>query len=167
MIRYALSAALAAFAIPAAAQSGGDPYAACAATADTAARLACFDETHARVASVRAADGETAQQRRLEEFGLAASQREERRAADPAAAAAEPDDEKLEIAATVTEASIDDLGRRVVLLDNGQLWREGGDSRMLFTPRAGWQARITQHWSTAYEMRFEGQRGYLRVTRVR
>jgi len=178
MIRYAISAALVAFAIPAAAQSGEDPYAACAATADSAARLACFDETHARVAIVRASEGESAaerarraEQRRVDEFGLAAAQREERRdaerAADPVAAADVPEGNGLEITATVTEAFVDGLRRSVLLLDNGQLWREGGDSRMFFVPRAGWQARITQHWSGAYEMRFEGQRGYLRVTRVR
>lgn len=177
MIRYAIPAALVAFAIPAAAQSGDDPYAACAATPDNAARLACFDETYARNAVVRAAASETEaqralreEQRRIDEFGLAASMREDRREAQRAAnpaAAEETEDDELAITATVTEAFKDGLGRNVLLLDNGQLWREGGDSRMFFAPQPGWQARITRHWSGAYEMRFEGQRGYLRVTRLR
>jgi hypothetical protein len=32
--------------------------------------------------------------------------------------------------------------------------------------REGWVAAITRHWSGAYEMRFEGRSGYLRVERI-
>jgi hypothetical protein len=32
--------------------------------------------------------------------------------------------------------------------------------------RPGWQASVTRRWSGGYEMRFDGHRGVLRVSRV-
>ena len=150
---------------PAFAQEADDPYAACAALPDNAARLSCFDTTYAAQGPVRERNAEVT---RVETFGLSnrAAERAAERAAGPESEAqAEPE---FTLAALVSEAFVDGLGKQVLLLDNGQLWRETPGSTMRNAlPRQGWQASISQSWSGAYQMRFEGKRGYLQVMRVR
>lgn len=141
-------------AVPATAQED-DPFAACAATADDAARLACFDTTYAEL-KVAIAEREAAEEReRQETFGL--------RAVDESAERAR---EEMNLTATVAEV-LQGAGRsQVLLLDNGQLWREADGSTLRNRVREGWVAEITRHWSGAYEMRFDGRSGYLRVMRM-
>ena len=143
-------------ATPAAAQEADDPYAACAALADDGERLACFDSTYARQVVVIAEREEQAEQQRDEIFGF--------RGED---AAIEREEEDFSLTATVAEALEGARRSQVLLLDNGQLWREISGSTMRNRVRDGWTATITRHWSGAYEMRFEGRSGYLRVTRIR
>lgn len=156
MIRYAacLLPALI-LAMPAQAQDD-DPYAACAAMADDAARLACFDATYSRQRVV-IAEREVAEEREREEvFGF--------REQDDALERAE---EEVNVTATISEVLQGARRSQVFLLDNGQLWREVSGSTMRNRVRDGWVASISRHWSGAYEMRFEGRSGYLRVERVR
>jgi len=151
---------------PAFAQETGDPYAACAALPDNAARLSCFDTTYAAQGPVRERSAEVT---RVETFGLSnrAAERAAERAAGPAESEAQAEPE-FTLAANVSEAFEDGLGKQVLLLDNGQLWRETPGSTMRNAlPRQGWQASISQSWSGAYQMRFEGKRGYLQVMRIR
>ncbi|MFB0612163.1 hypothetical protein [Aurantiacibacter poecillastricola] len=152
-----IAAFLAAFsctlAMPAAAQDE-DPYADCAATTDDAARLACFDATYAEQRVVVAEQAEEQARQREEAFGF--REEDEAIAQDEAA-----------ITATVTEVLQGARRSQVLLLDNGQLWREIDGSTMRNRVREGMAGSITRHWSGAYEMRFDGRSGYLRVTRVR
>ena len=61
-----------------------------------------------------------------------------------------------------------DPSKRVLLLDNGQLWRETTGSTMRGSPpAAGSQASISESWSGAYQMRVQGRRGFIRITRMR
>ncbi len=143
-----------ALAAPAAAQDEEDPYAACAALAGDTERLACFDATYAEQQVVRA-EAEAREEELIEEsFG----RRDE--------------DEQIErddvtVTATVSELLRGSRNSQVILLDNGQLWRETTGSTMRNRMREGWSVTISRHWSGAYEMRVDGRSGYLRVTRVR
>lgn len=172
-----------AIAAPAWAQEENDPYARCAEMADDAQRLGCFDTTYAEWQAERAErarllvqDTQRAEARRAEEFGLSASEVEARREtearADPLAAGelAELEEQKASesdfaVTATVADASEDRYGKRTVRLDNGQVWRETSGSSMRLFIRPGWQATVTRRWSGGYEMRFDGHRGVLRVSR--
>ena len=143
-----------ALAAPALAQEA-DPYAACAATQDDAARLACFDRTY-QTQRVVIAEREVIEEREREEiFGF----REED-------AALEREEEDVSLSATVTEVLQGAQRSQVLLMDNGQLWREVDGSTLRNRVRDGWVANITRHWSGAYEMRFDGRSGYLRVVRM-
>ncbi len=152
LVALALAAVLA---VPAHAQDE-DPYAACAATTDDAARLACFDRTYQAQQVVIAEREEVEEAEREEVFGF----REED-------AVLEREEEEVALSATVTEVLQGARRSQVLLLDNGQLWREIDGSTLRNRVRDGWVAEITRHWSGAYEMRFEGRSGYLRVTRIR
>ena len=152
-----------AIAVPVFAQEDRDPYVACAAMTESDARLSCFDTAYA---AQRAGRTQRVEQERAENFGLG----------NNAPVRGEPDEEDREepaeaeytLAATVTEAFIDGLGKRVLLLDNGQLWRETTGSTMRGSPpAAGSPANISESWSGAYQMRVEGRRGFIRITRIR
>ena len=145
------------------AQVDNDPYAVCAAMTESAARLGCFDTTYA---GQQAGRTQQTEEQRAENFGLrssAAAAREEEQPDGQVPAEAE-----FTLSAAVTEAFVDGLGKRVLLLDNGQLWRETTGSTMRGSPpAAGSQASISESWSGAYQLRIEGRRGYIRATRIR
>jgi len=164
MNRFALLALLPlALAAPLAAQD--DPYDTCAAMAGDTERLTCFDTVHAQRSASR---GERAAAEQAENFGLSASDRREPARSDVAQAEDEAEEPEFTLSATVTEAFIDGLSKRVLLLDNGQLWRETTGSTMRGSPpSAGSQASISESWSGAYQMRIDGRRGYIRVSRIR
>ena len=161
MTRYAILLAFplaAMLAVPAAAQdSEADPYAECAAIEGDAERLECFDATYVSQRVVIAERVEQAEEVREEVFGFREEDAVLRRAEDSDAA----------VTATVSEVLQGARRSQVLLLDNGQLWREISGSTLRNRIRDGWNATITRHWSGAYEMRFEGRSGYLRVARVR
>ncbi len=154
-----------------------DPYDACAALADDARRLACFDNVHASRATVLA-PVEAVQ--REEDFGLAQRERERARAAELASQPADAvtsvspgevavaEATEFTLTASVVEAFTDGLGKRVLLLENGQLWRETTGSTMRGgQPAAGAEATIVESWSGAFQLRIEGRRGFIRVIRMR
>ncbi|KLI64572.1 hypothetical protein [Aurantiacibacter marinus] len=160
MTRFAIilaSPILAALAVPANAQDAADdPYGECAAIEDSAERLECFDNTYARQRVVIAERAVRAEEERAEVFGFRDEDAVLERTRDPDAS----------ITATVSEVLQGALRSQVLLMDNGQLWREISGSTLRNRIREGWTATITRHWSGAYEMRFEGRTGYLRVARV-
>ncbi len=122
---------LAMAAMPARAQDGEDPYAACAARTDDAARLACSDSTYARQRVVIAEREEAEEREREEVFGF----REEDDALENA-------EEDVAVTATVTEVLQGARRSQVLLLDTGQLWREINGSTMRNRVRDGWVATI-------------------------
>ncbi|MDE1467376.1 hypothetical protein [Aurantiacibacter sp. D1-12] len=141
--------------VPAQAQDA-DPYADCAALTDDAARLACFDRTYAAQRVVIAEAAEAAEVRREEVFGF----REED-------AAIEREEEDATLTVTVAEVLRGSGRTQVLLMENGQLWREVDGSTLRNRARVGWTGTVSRHWSGAYEIRFEGRSGYLRVARMR
>lgn len=141
---------------PAAAQDADNPYAECASIADNAQRLACFDATYAEQVVVIAERVEIEEAQREEVFGF----REED-------AAIEREEEEVELTVTVQEVLQGNRRSQVLLMDNGQLWREIDGGTLRNRVREGWTGRVTRHWSGAYEIRFEGRSGYLRVARIR
>jgi len=177
-------AAGAALPVPAGAQGQDDPYGACAALSDDARRLDCFDTTYAESQSSRASreraaaeQAQRAEERRTQEFGLSPSERRERReevaAADPVAGQnatrAQEDARRagdFSLGATVAEIRQGGTRNQILLLDNGQLWRQTSGSTLRASVKEGWTGTITRHWSGAYEMRFDGRSGYLRLERI-
>lgn len=143
-------------AMPAAAQEADDPYAACAAIPDAAARLACFDSTYAEQTVLAAEREEREEARRAEVFGFREAE-----------AASEDDAEEFAVTVTVTDVLSNSRRDQILLMENGQLWREIDGSTMRNRVRNGWTGTITRHWSGAYEIRFDGRPGYLRVARMR
>ena len=151
-----LAPALAIFATPAAAQDSANPYAACAAITDNAQRLACFDATYAEQTVVIAEREEAVAAQREEVFGF--------REQDDVI---ERQPEAAVLTVTVQEILQGNRRSQVLLMDNGQLWREIDGGTLRNRVREGWTGTITRHWSGAYEIRFEGRSGYLRVARMR
>ncbi|WP_340588455.1 hypothetical protein [Erythrobacter alti] len=157
-IRLALAAPLLLIGAPALAQhAGDDPYADCAALEDNAERLACFDTTYAEQRVVLAERAAREEEQREEVFGF--------READVALDDGDADD--VAVTATVSEVLQGARRSQVLLLDNGQLWRESDGSTLRNRVREGWVGTITRHWSGAYEIRFEGRSGYFRAARIR
>ena len=155
--RLAFAAPMLLICAPAFAQDAGDdPYGDCAAITSDAERLACYDATYAEQRVVTAERAEREAERREEVFGLseADASLERGEAESPA------------ITATVSEVLQGARRSQVLLLDNGQLWREISGSTLRNRVREGWVGTITRHWSGAYEIRFEGRSGYLRAARV-
>ncbi|MCB2066148.1 MAG: hypothetical protein KDE15_05850 [Erythrobacter sp.] len=137
------------------AQQREDPYARCAAMTQDAARLACFDETYATQRVVVAQREEEREARREEVFGFRDRDRLIERTEDD-----------VTMSSAVSEVLQGSRREQVILLENGQLWRQVNGGTMRSRVRQGWVATISRHWSGAYEMRFEQGSGYLRVARV-
>ncbi|KLE34164.1 hypothetical protein [Aurantiacibacter luteus] len=146
------AASIALLAAPALAQEE-DPYARCAGMSDDAQRLACFDATYQTQRVVIAERAEERAAEIAENFG--------HRDRDEGI-----EREDVTVTSAVVEVFSDGGRRPVVQLANGQIWREISGSSTRMRPRSGWIAVITRHWSGAYEMRFEGRSGYLRVARI-
>ncbi len=142
--------------LPLPAEAQDDPYAGCAAITDDAERLACFDATYAEQSVVIAERVEVEEARREEVFGF----REED-------AAIEREEEEARLTVTVAEVLQGSRRDQVLLMENGQLWREIDGSTLRNRVREGWTGTVSRHWSGAYEIRFEGRSGYLRVARMR
>ena len=137
------------------AQQREDPYARCAAMTQDAARLACFDETYATQRVVVSQREEEREARREEVFGFRDRDRLIERTEDD-----------VTMSSAVSEVLQGSRREQVILLENGQLWRQVNGGTMRSRVRQGWVATISRHWSGAYEMRFEQGSGYLRVARV-
>ncbi len=166
--------------------SGLAPFLACAAKADDAERLACYDAAAASVsAEARALAAERARARRAaeeaqaEEAARRASQEAARAAAaqadrfgreslpagrgEPAAAAAAP----LErLSARVGEALLDQRGRTVFLLENGQMWRQT-EGTLLPPVRPGDSVEIARSALGGYRLLLPRVRRSVPVVRVR
>ena len=167
--------------VPLAAQDGAaDPYEPCSLIADGDARLACFDRTFAEQKATSAARADAQAVRRAEDFGLTATQREEldeeraQEAADLAArgdlagaAAVAPDlSDDYEVSASVVEVFTDGGRRQVIVLDNGQIWREKSNNTIRRGVREGDSVVISDD-RFGYFLRAEGRSGKMSVGRMR
>lgn len=152
----------------------------CTNIADNTQRLACFDETYARETAIAVEREEEEQRRAVEDFGLSAVQINEREAeqgeSGPAVASVENhstsavatvEGDADSVNSTVVEVFSDAARRQVILLANGQMWRSTSNKSFRGRIRPGWTATIRKNWSGGYRLKFEGQRGFLGVSRVR
>jgi hypothetical protein len=165
----------------------------CAATADRDARLACYDGLQPRVKAALAAPQPPAQAAAAPEptkeeqeswFGLgdlfggsdqpqtspqqfgqertpaAEAKREERK---------EESKEIDEISAKVTEYALDPVGRFVVFLDNGQVWKQldSDDRRAVFKRSGDNTVTISRGFLGSYNMTINDVAGLYKVTRVK
>lgn len=144
------------------------PYAPCAEIADDSERLACFDATYAREGELLAQRAEAARQESVENFGLSDLQIREREEAERGPDAVTELDEEGQIAATVVGVFVNDRsGKRIFTLDNGQIWAEAQVSRMKRNPREGQSVTISKASLGRYQLRVDGRRGVVDVTRMR
>lgn len=156
-----------------------EPFRECAILTDNAARLACFDQALAGAATAQQARRERRNRRRAEDFGLSAIQIEERydreveraeRSGDAdalaAAEALEPA-EPEEVTSPITETLVDATQRRVFLLENGQIWREGNNSSLRGRVRVGSIATVSRGGLGGFRLRVEGRTGFISVSRIR
>lgn len=147
-------------------QGGGDsPYASCAAIAEDSARLACFDATFAKEDELKAEQAEVAKQEKVETFGLSELDIQRREDIDDSASQPAEDGQ---ITATVIEIFADrQIGKRLFVLDNGQIWRENQISRMKRNPRVGQTVTISKESLGRFYLRVDGKRGFVDVLRMR
>lgn len=155
-----------------------DPFRQCAAIAVDAARLACFDRAlqAAETAIARA------RQRTHEDFGLTEVQRErlnrEQSAAEqaraerdgravPGAPKPEPEAEPARVTARVSEIFRDASGRRIFLLENGQLWRQQANSSFRGEISNGETVTIERGTLAGFRLTIDGRPGFVGVRRVR
>lgn len=147
------------------------PFTACGAITESAARLACFDAALAALDDAKEVVRLEEEEDIVAGFGFAEDDAKtpDAEAAAQAKATTEviEEDGEVTIVSAVTEVYTAIGGRVVVLLANGQLWREASNSSFRGAPRVGWQARIQRSGFGGYRMRFEEKTGFLSVTRVR
>lgn len=154
-----------------------EPFRECGEISEGPARLACFD---AALAGADAAQQERAERRRrrtVEDFGLSATQIEERyerevqRAQESGGSAEDVADlappEPTEVTSNIVETFTDATRRRVFLLENGQMWREGNNSSLRGRIRVGSSATISRGGIGGFRLRVEGRTGFMSVTRIR
>jgi hypothetical protein len=156
-----------------------EPFQECGEITDDQARLACFDEALAGAAAAQAERQVRRARRRAEDFGLSAIQIEERydrereqaeRSGDPealAAAEALAPETPQEVTSAIVEQFVDSTRRRVFLLENGQMWREGSNSSLRGRIRDGAIATISRGGIGGYRLRVEGRTGFISVGRIR
>lgn len=142
----------------------------CGTIAEDAARLACFDAALAALPRVQEAATVRSEAEIVAGFGLPSDEVAATRPsaqADPATTIVREGRDTIGLSSKVADVYTATGQQMVVLLENGQLWREAANSSRRTPPRAGWVATITRSSFGGYRMRFEGRTGYLSVTRVR
>ncbi|MEM8695730.1 MAG: hypothetical protein AAGE05_06875 [Pseudomonadota bacterium] len=154
-----------------------EPFRECGAITEGPARLACFDAALAGADAAQQARQERRRRRTVEDFGLSGTQIEERyerevRRAERSGGSAEDvaelaPPEPREVTSTIAETLTDATRRRVFLLENGQIWREGNNSSLRGRIRVGSTATVSRGGIGGYRLRVEGRTGFISVTRVR
>lgn len=154
-----------------------EPFRECGTIAEGPARLACFDAALAGADAAQQARQERRRRRTVEDFGLSGTQIEERYerelrrteqrggSAEDVADLAPPEPES--VTSVITETFIDGTRRRVFLLENGQIWREGSNTTLRGRIRIGSTATISRGGIGGYRLRIEGRTGFISVGRIR
>ena len=164
------------------------PFKACGNISNSEQRLQCFDAALADTTRVQTVIKQERRQRTVEDFGLAASQIERREASGNASSVAAgtasaatgakqsstkpentimKDGKFLGISVTISEVFTDARKRRVVLLSNGQMWRETSNKSYRGSVRPGWKVTIKKSGMGGYRLKFDDRNGYLGVRRIK
>jgi hypothetical protein len=156
-----------------------EPFRACGEIAAGPARLACFDAALAASAAAQQARRDRGRRRTQADFGLSSIQIEERyeRSRERAQASGNPDEaaaaealappEPTSVTSPLLEVLIDAGRRRVFILENGQMWREGNNSSLRGRIRDNSVATVSRGGVGGYRLRIEGRTGFISVTRIR
>lgn len=151
-----------------------EPFRACAAIAVAADRLACFDAALANADTLLAQRRERRHRRTVEDFGLSATQIEAREDRQRERAGADNDGpgnyapEPVQITSPIAEVFTDAARSRIFLLENGQIWRQAGNTTLRGLIRPGGIATISEgSFGGGYRLRIEGRTGFVGVVRVR
>jgi len=154
-----------------------EPFQECGTITEGPARLACFDAALAGADAAQQARQERRRRRTVEDFGLSGIQVEERydrelrRAEERGGTAADVAElappEPESVTSVITETFIDGTRRRVFLLENGQIWREGSNTTLRGRIRLGSTATVSRGGIGGYRLRIEGRTGFISVGRVR
>jgi hypothetical protein len=143
----------------------------CAAIADSAARLKCFDAAAPRASGAPAAQPATQAPGR-DGLGFSPPQgatRVEDFGKPP------PPPKLTKITATVIELARTARGRPIFILDNGQVWRQlDGDDANVLDPRPGKTMKVAIEMNRvgslfggySYKLTIEGRNGFIRVYRT-
>lgn len=135
----------------------------CAQMAEPAARLTCFDRTVSELE-------DKVLRRHTENFGFsdyetsrrASEERTERNGAQ----SADPLGGKR-LHATLIEAATNPMGKRLFILDNGQVWRETNPSTMRGLLPEGDAIVVEREFGGAFRLSSERKRGFITIDRVR
>jgi hypothetical protein len=145
-----------------------EPFRACGKITDNTARLTCFDQAlqtlDQRQVVVQEAAREQAEadygRKKFEASASSGNEKGEIRAAAPAAVD--------ELKSKIAEVFVQNVnGRHMIVLENGQMWRETSVSSFRGTLRPGMEATISEGSIGGYRMKFEGKSGFLGVARVK
>ncbi len=163
-----LMAAAAGFAGAAQAQPAAiEPFRQCAAITDNAERLACFDRAVLTANQLVTRE----RQRSREDFGRTDFQREQlaRQEQTEAREQGRPvisEPEPVSSTAKLKEMLRDAAGRRIFLLENGQLWRETANSSLRGSVRSGETVKIERGSLSGFRLTVTGRAGFVGVRRV-
>ncbi len=141
----------------------------CASQADDKARLACYDSAAAKLKTEVAEAKEKEKERGKTLFGLpipfTGSQTEEDFGKPPS----EPPEMKevTEISAKVSGWTKDPLGRAVLILDNGQVWKVMEYKPVMISTAGSTTVRIERRAMGGYYMSVNGADSNLTVTRLK
>lgn len=171
----ALLLALPTFARADPARDALEEIAKCAAIAESAARLACYDAAAPKVKSALTAPPPQAQEKEkswLDWFGFAKPKPPATKPEDfgkPPPETKEPG-ELTQISATVVELAKTARGKALFVLDNGQVWRQlDADGTEVLFPDPGQTLKVTIEvgFLGSYNLTIEGRNGLIKVTRLK
>ena len=156
-IRYSgiIGASLALLAGPVSAQvsGGSERLERCANIRNDTERLACFDTYMANRSEIE-------RERLTTEFGL--SDRDKAKASPDRAPPEEP-----KIESVVQSLTVSPIGKRIVRLENGQIWEETNPSTLRGTIRSGVPVTITKGALGSYRLTTSSRTGFLSLKRLR
>ncbi|BBE35736.1 hypothetical protein [Sphingosinicella microcystinivorans] len=145
-----------------------DPFRACGKIANNTDRLSCFDQALQTLDQRQAVVQESSREQAEADYGLKkfetsaskATEKEDTRAAAPVSVDG--------LKSKIVEVFVQNVtGRHMIVLENGQLWRETSVSSFRGTVRPGMEATISEGAIGGYRMKFDGKSGFLGVTRVK
>jgi hypothetical protein len=147
-------------------------FAKCANIADATARLKCFDAAvpAARNALGSAAEKAKEQASSVEQFGFARPPKPVLKPEDFGKPPMPPEEPKeiTEITSTALEFAKTPYGRMLLVLDNGQVWRQlDADSTEVRDVARGTKITIERGFLGSYNLTIEGRNGLIKVTRLK
>lgn len=145
------------------------PFRTCGKITEDKARLACFDEAVASLDTREAVARESAQERAEAEYGLKeheTARRTEKPSPDASDVRTRPVMDELQ--SRVAEVFVQDMtGKHILILENGQMWRETDVSTFRGRPRPGMGVSISKGKIGGYRLKADGKSGFMGVTRIK
>ena len=145
-----------------------EPFEKCKSIGDDTQRLACFDAAASTARTIAVEKRDKRRVRQKEDFGLSGLDLAKRDEKAPDRVAERNELEPDQITAKLTDAYTNmKTGRRIFLLDNGQIWREVSGSKMRRAPKAGAAITVKKGGFGSFKLRAEGKKGFAAVKRVK